>query len=812
MSQISAPPPVLRRLLDGLRNVKASGGEWSALCPAHEDHQNSLSIAEGDDGRVLLRCFAGCTVESIVAAVGLEVRDLFPDSQASTSSGLSITIVDLARDKGLPTEFLMSLGLEQRHDGVVVPYLLADGSRASRQRLRTALKAKDGSIWMFGKGKPVPYGLDRLTDARAAGYLILVEGESDCWTLWYHGFPALGIPGADMTSKIEASYLAGIVRLVVVREPGKSGDTFSRGSAKRLRQLGWSGQALVVACGEHKDPNDLHRADPTAFKAAFRSILDAAVPLPPVADQDDVPEQPVEDVDSLLRSTGLSTLGLNPSPDIVERTLRKLKEKLEGEDPLRCASIRNAAIVKLESLGVRSPAKLVDAAIGGAGTGGGEDLQGRTVILSQPTPWPEPVDGSQLLDQIVLVLERYVVLARGAAVAIALWILHAYALAATFISPLLALVSPQRRCGKTTALDVVGALVPRKLPASNISPAALYRTVEMVQPTLLVDEGDTFLANNDDLRGILNAGHTRSTAIVIRTVGDDHEPRQFSTWCPKLIAMIGKLTDTLEDRSIVIPMRRRAPGEKIERLRRDRIDRELEPLRSQAFRWAEDHAKDLADAEPSVPEELHDRAQDNWRPLLAIADAIGGEWPKRAREAALALSGDSDEADPSAAVQLLADIRQLFDQCGDHQIPSDVIVSALNEMEDRPWPEWSKGRPLSKTAMASLLRPFGVRPRTIRYGSETPKGYRLTDFTDAFSRYLPSQPQQPQQAPNEGLFGHFSNRNTPPHVAVAESSEKERDDDVVAGVADRKGEPGEEGVSPPMPAGPSSRNREHFEL
>lgn len=806
---------LVEHVLERLVGVKPHAGGWTAHCPVHDDHCNSLSIGEGSDGRVLLKCFAGCAVDAIVRAMAMEVKDLFPASTTSSrveAPSQPITVADLAENKAIPLDFLRSLGLEDRHDGVVIPYRLEDGSSATRRRLRIALTAKEGSLWLFGKGKPVPYGLDRLTEARAAGYLVLVEGESDSWTLWYHGFPALGIPGADMTAKVEASHLAGIERLFVIREPGKSGDTFTRGIARRLRELNWNGQALVVVCGAAKDPNDLHRADDAGFKAAFQAVLDAAVPLPPVGDQDEAPEQPVEDVDSLLRSTGLSMLGLNPSADVVERVLRKFKEKLEGEDPLRRASVRNAAIIKLESLGVRSPAKLVDAAIGGVGTGSDEDLQGRAVILSQPTPWPEPVDGSQLLDQIVQVLERYVVLARGAAVAIALWIIHAYALAATFISPLLALVSPQRRCGKTTALDVVGALVPRKLPASNISPAALYRTVEMVQPTLLVDEGDTFLANNDDLRGILNAGHTRSTAIVIRTVGDDHEPRQFSTWCPKLIAMIGKLTDTLEDRSIVISMRRRAPGEKIERLRRDRIDRELEPLRSKAFRWAADHAKDLADAEPSVPEELNDRAQDNWRPLLAIADAIGGEWPKKAREAALALNGGSEDGDPSAAVQLLADIRQLFDERGDDQIPSDVIVSALNNLEDRPWPEWSKGRPLSKTAMANLLRPFGVRPRTIRYGSETPRGYRLADFTDAFSRYLPSQPQQPQQARNDGLFGHFSNRNTPPHVAVAESGEKERNDAVVAGVADRKGEPGEEGVPPPASGGPPTPDREHFEL
>jgi len=772
--------PAVTRVLELLRGVRTSGDGWAARCPAHDDHASSLSVAAGDDGRVLLKCFAGCTVDAIVVALNLGMQDLFPHEAKQAREVL--TVARLATDKALPAEFLRSLGLEDRSDGVLIPYRNLDGSPATRNRLRTTAVAKDGSLWLFGKGKPLPYGLGRLPDARAAGYLVLAEGESDSWTLWFHNFPALGIPGADMTAKLDAEHLDGISRLYVIQEPGSGGDTFVRGVARRLQKFGWVGEAFVVTCGEAKDPNDLHRADPTGFKAAFQAILDAASPLTAAPNDEQGECGSCGDVDALLDSCGLRSLSLNPRPEALQSVLRKLEAELENQDELVRAVAREAVIRRLQAIGVRSPARLVDATLGRPASGE-DQLQGRPLILSQPEPWPDAVDGSEILSLIVRALERYVVLVDGAAIAIALWILHAYAFAATFISPLLVVLSPTRRCGKTTLLDVIAALVSRQLPVSNISPAALFRTVAASQPTLLVDEADTFLKNNDDLRGILNAGHTRSTAIVIRTVGDNHEPRQFSTWCPKVIALIGRLPDTLEDRAVVIRMRRRAKGEKVARLRRDRIHQELEDLRRKAARWAADQVEELKGADPSIPDELHDRAQDNWRPLLAIADNIGGQFPDTAREAARLISGVAAEKDDSAREQLLADIRQIFTDEAADQLPSEALVRALVQMDDRPWPEWLNGKPLSKAGLAKALRPFDIRPRTIREGSTTPKGYRLQDFNDAFARYLQEQPQQPQHAFEINELDEESNRNNAPSVADAEPELTDREQSHVAGVA-----------------------------
>ena len=244
--------------------------------------------------------------------------------------------------------------------------------------------------------------------------------------------------------------------------------------------------------------------------------------------------------------------------------------------------------------------------------------QGQPLVLIDPTPWPEPVDGADLLNDQVTAFERYLALAPHSAYALALWVLHAFCLPIASSNPRLAITSPQKRCGKTTLVSVLSKLVPRPLAAANITPAAIYRAIEACTPTLLLDEADTFLRDNHELRGVLNSGHCRATAFVVRSVGDDHEPRCFATWCPMAIAAIGRLPPTLMDRSIIIEMRRSRDDEKVMRLRIDRTP-DLDELAAKAARWTADHLQALRDFDPDVPVALDDRARDNWRPLLAIA-------------------------------------------------------------------------------------------------------------------------------------------------------------------------------------------------
>jgi hypothetical protein len=195
--------------------------------------------------------------------------------------------------------------------------------------------------------------------------------------------------------------------------------------------------------------------------------------------------------------------------------------------------------------------------------------QGRPLKLPAIEPWSETVNGADLLDDIVNTVRGYLVLPEGGAEILAWWAVHTHVFECFGHSPRLALTSPEKRCGKTTTLDVLAELVARPLPTSNATTAAIFRTIEKAKPTLLIDEADTFLKDNEELRGVLNAGHRRGGQII-RTVGDDHEPRQFSTWAPAAIAMIGRLSDTLEDRSVSIALRRRRPTEKVQQFRSER--------------------------------------------------------------------------------------------------------------------------------------------------------------------------------------------------------------------------------------------------
>lgn len=401
--------------------------------------------------------------------------------------------------------------------------------------------------------------------------------------------------------------------------------------------------------------------------------------------------------------------------------------------------------------------------------------------LSDPEPWPEAVDGAVLLDALVGHIKKYVALPAHAAEAAALWTIHAHALDAAGISPILAITSPVLGCGKSTLLSLLSALAPRSLTASNITAASLFRAVEKWQPTLFVDEADSFLKDNEELRGILNSGHNRAIAGVIRCTGDNNEPRRFTTWAAKAVALIGQLPATLASRSIHVEMRRLAAGEQVAQLRADRLGF-LEPFRRQAWRWAQDHLEALLEMDPRLPSAIRGRVADNWRPLLAIADLAGGGWPERARRAAEALEIGSDgDAGP---LVLLKDIRALFAEHETDRLSSEQIVEALTAMEDRSWAEWKGGKPISKNGLAKLLKGFGVEPRTIRLESGTPKGYHLDSFSDAFARYLPAETATTPQTNIDGPSSDSLNATAKNHVADRKST-KPNSDGPCGVVADR---------------------------
>jgi Protein of unknown function (DUF3631) len=370
-----------------------------------------------------------------------------------------------------------------------------------------------------------------------------------------------------------------------------------------------------------------------------------------------------------------------------------------------------------------------------------EAANGRAVALAEVEPWSEPVAGAELLLDLVAAIRRHVVLSSSAADCAALWIAHTRVHHRFQHSPRLSITSPVKRCGKSTLLDVLRATCRRPLKADSISASGVFRTVEALRPlTLLVDEADAFLGGNEELRGVLNSGFERSGEVVrVAEVRVELQPVRFATFCPVALAGIGRLPGTLEDRAVPIVLQRKAAAEGVVKLRAPGARAALRDLARKLARWAADRARHLA-AEPEVPDALGDREGDISVPLLSIADDAGGEWPARARRALLEVFGHraATEGGAEADTLLLADIRGLFLGLSATRLTSDVIVARLVEMEERPWPEWRAGRPMTKAQLARALAPFGVRPGTIRTGAGTAKGYRREAFEEAWARYLPA--------------------------------------------------------------------------
>ena len=254
--------------------------------------------------------------------------------------------------------------------------------------------------------------------------------------------------------------------------------------------------------------------------------------------------------------------------------------------------------------------------------------------------------------------------------------------------------------------------------------------------------------------------------------------------------MIGEPPDTIQDRSIVIRMRRKLPSESVKRLRPDRVARELSPLASKLARWAKDNAEALRAADPDVPASLHDRAQDNWRPLLAIADRCGGPWPDAARRAAEVLES-REEGQDSTGTQVLIDIHDIFASSSREKLSSQDLVEELADFENRLWGEWRNGRPITPIQLARLLKTFGIHPGTIRLSQGTAKGYLLADFKETWDRYTPQpDPSHPEQVNEDKDLGAGSSRNT-------DGSVTDRDDGISpCEQRDVTGVPGPKGHGP----------------
>ena len=386
-------------------------------------------------------------------------------------------------------------------------------------------------------------------------------------------------------------------------------------------------------------------------------------------------------------------------------------------------------------------------------TGADDELQA-LIAAAVPFELSPTVDLAALLDDVVTTLGRYVVLTASQKDAIALWTAHTHTLAAADSTPYLHITGPVKRCGKTRLLEVEEGLVARPWLTGRVSPAALVRKIDDVSPTLLLDESDAAFNGDRDyaevLRGVLNSGHRRGGCVSVCVgQGSNYVVTDFSAFCAKAIAGIGKLPDTVADRSIPITMRRKAKGERVERFRYRLVRAVTDPIRAQFETWALTATAPLTASEPALPPELNDRASDGWEPLLAIADAAGGTWPKRARSAAMELSAGVEAEDESHGIRLLSDVRDVFGEfgAGEYIVASTMLVGLLKAIGEAPWSDWNRGRGLDERSLATLLRPFEIKPSKKRDSpTTTVRGYETADFRDAWARYLPPLPPSGEES------------------------------------------------------------------
>lgn len=436
----------------------------------------------------------------------------------------------------------------------------------------------------------------------------------------------------------------------------------------------------------------------------------------------------------------------NPANEQEPVSFKQYKDKaVLPEEGLENAVKRLAAMKKLDYVQVRKatakqydiPVGILDDLVKEAQQ---ESESAKDDMFPEIEPWGEPVNGKDLLNEIDQTLRRFIICEPETARATTLWITMTWFIDTVQVAPLAVITAPEKSCGKTQLLDLIGKMSCRPMFASSITPAALFRSVEMWQPTLLIDEADAFLKDNEEMRGLLNAGHTRTSAYTIRTVGDDHTPKKFNVWGAKAISGIGHLADTLTDRTIVLELRRKLDCEHVDRIRHAEPGL-FETLCRKLCRFAEDNRETIRNARPALPDELNDRAQDNWEPLLSIADTAGGNWPEIARIAALKISRDKSQQ--STGTELLEDIREIFDMKHIDRIHTHKLVEALCEDSEKPWSTYNRGKPITPAQLSRRLSAYRIVSKAIRVDCEVKRGFEKKQFADAWERYTNISPIPP---------------------------------------------------------------------
>jgi Protein of unknown function (DUF3631) len=613
------------------------------------------------------------------------------------------------------------------YQNVRYPVLNADGtpklSVKNKPDKTFRLRRKEGGRWVSGLGKiaQVPYKLPDLIASLAADRtvpVVIAEGEGKVHLLHQWSIPATHI--AKGTKDFAEFFRdADVVLLPDKDDAGYAhineiGAALS-GIARRVR--------VLVLPGLDRGGDVLDWAAAGGTVEQLWALVDQAPHwMPPIAD-----DAPAADAGKARAEAGTQAL-IDELARLNQVDYDRRRTQAADELGIRRSTLDNAREARRAEIEVdRGPPPLF----------------GHWVT----EPWPEPVGGDALLLAIKRRIRRHIVLTDEQAITVALWILMALThQEAAVHSPILLATSVEPNSGKTTLINLVGFLVPRGMPCVGISEAALFRIIELHEPTVIVDEADTAFVENEALRAVVNSGWTRGSG-VLRCTGDENTPHLFPTFCPKAIGMKGrKLPDTTLSRCIIVEMKRKKPSDRAEHFEHV-DDAELGELRRQCMRWSMDNAETLRGITSQMPAGFDNRLGDNWRLMFAVADLAGSEWPVRTRQVAIAISKVGEAT--SFTTQLLSDIREVFrakdnfDRDGNvifacERVASTELVSLLVDMQDRPWPELRNGKPLTETRLARLLSNYKVVPKRPMIDGVRFSGYFRADFEDAWERYLPA--------------------------------------------------------------------------
>ncbi|RFC31213.1 MAG: Protein of unknown function (DUF3631) [Candidatus Nitrotoga sp. MKT] len=692
--------------------------------------------------------------------------------------------------------------LDPKHGGAIHHYTDREGAITfARLRLKhpetgdkwiRPLRRDAAGIWCelktpeFTGGAPL-YHLHHLCDpARQSERVILVEGEYCSDSLAVRGILATTSGGAQSVDTTDWQPLAER-NVLIWPDNDKAGSDYAQHAADKLRALGCTVSFIDVSVLDLPAKGDVVEWLKAFQQQHGRKATAADIWALPVIER--APEK-------------IEAVGCDSSPSIASSDATPLPENAAQADTppvlsddktikwlasLKPLEYEKARIDKAKAMSCR-PAVL-DGLVKAARSEGGEADR---LPFAEIEPHPEPIDPAILLSDVVNLIRQFIVLDTEQATASALWVALTWFIDVVQVAPLLVITAPEMACGKSQLRDLLSRIVMRPLSTNNMKAATLFRIAEKWHPSLMLDEVDLMLKSDDEIINLVNAGHHRGASQVWRLVGDNHEPKSFDVWGAKCFAGIAleKIfpASTLS-RAIIIKLRRKLSHESVSRMRHADGDIFIS-IAEKLARFAVDYAHQVKQARPVLPEVLSDRDQDNWECLLAIASCAGAEWLARATAAALKLSGAAEKT-VSMGNELLADIQHIFETKRVDKISTADLIAALCADEEAAWATWNRGKQLSPRQLSRQLAGYSITSKNIRLGYGISKGFELSQFADAFMRYLSTPlnlPLLPLQTPEANKHGAISVADNPLQKAIRNNSATLEAPPLLdcSGVADKK--------------------------